>query len=287
VHYTVIPGGMVIYAQGPTLTRLSGMLDAVQVDDVFAKVGEAILVAQQRSVLLTGAAGRIGTAYRKHATARYAFRLADINPISEPDGHEVLTIDLSDFDSARSACEGVHTVVHLAANPHTTAEFYRDLLDANFKATYNIFRAAKDAGCERVVFASSVNSVEGYPNERQVRPGDAPCPGNVYGASKAFGESLGAYFGSVEGLSNICIRIGAVGELHNLRPDAPDHVRAIFITMRDLCTLLDRCIETRDISHAVVHGVSNNRHNWLDLTETSHLLDYHPVDDAFSAYANS
>src|SRR5207248_11704708 len=100
--------------------------------------------------------------------------------------------------------------LHLAADPRTEAEFYKDLLDPNFKATYNIYRAAKDQGCKRVIFASSINAVEGYPEDRQIRESDAPCPLNVYGASKAFGESLGAYFAAVEGLSVIAVRIGWV-----------------------------------------------------------------------------
>lgn len=239
-------------------------------------------MSEKRKVLLTGAAGHIGTAYRAHAGEQYSFRLVDIAPVVEPAGHETMTLDLADPQAARQACEGMETVIHLAADPRTTAEFYNDLLDPNFKATYNIYRAAADAGCKRLIFASSVNAVGGYTHERQVRATDAPCPGNVYGASKAFGESLGAYFGHREGLSSICIRIGAVGHLRDLSPQAPDFVRSIFITYRDLCHLLDRCVETPEIAFAVVHGVSNNRQNWLDLTETSRLLDYHPVDDAFN-----
>lgn len=238
-------------------------------------------MSDKRKILLTGAAGRIGTAYRKHAASQYAFRLVDIQTVADPEEHESMVLNLADPDAAQQACEGMDTVIHLAADPRTTAEFYEDLVEPNFKATYNIYRAAKDAGCKRLIFASSVNAVGAYPKERQVRTTDAPCPGNVYGASKAFGESLGAYFGYAEGLSNICIRIGAVGELHHLRPDASERVRSIFITYRDLCHLLDRCVETPGIPFAVVHGVSNNRVNWLDLTETSRLLDYHPVDDAF------
>lgn len=193
-----------------------------------------------------------------------------------------MTLDLADLDAARQACDGMDTVIHLAADPRTTAEFYKDLLDPNFKATFNMYRAAADAGCKRLVFASSVNAVAAYPHERQVRVTDAPCPLNVYGASKAFGESLGAYFAHIEGLSNISIRIGAVGDLRDLDVNAPDHLRAIYVTYRDLCHLLDRCVETPDIQYAVVHGVSKNARNWLDLTETSRLLDYHPVDDAFN-----
>ncbi len=239
-------------------------------------------MSNKSKVLLTGAAGRIGTAYRKHAGDRYDFRLVDIAPISDPDGHEVLVADLADLVLAQQVCEGMDTIVHLAADPRTSAEFYNDLLGPNFKATYNMFRAAKDAGCKRIIFASSVNAVGSYAHERQVRVSDSPCPGNVYGASKAFGESLGSYFAFGEGLSTISIRIGAVGELNQITAEAPAHFRSIFVTFRDLCHLIDRCIETPDIKHAVVHGVSNNRHCWLDLSETSKLLNYHPQDDAFS-----
>ncbi len=240
-------------------------------------------MSDKRRVLLTGAAGRIGTAYRKHAGESCDFRLVDINPVSDAGRHEAMTLDLADADAARKACEGMQTVIHLAANPHTTAEFYKDLLDPNFKATYNMYRAAKDAGCERLIFASSVNAVGASPRERQVRESDPPCPGNVYGASKAFGESLGAFFAHGEKLSNISIRIGAVVDnISDVRADSSDHFRAIVISLRDLCHLLDRCVETPNISFAVVHGVSNNRHNWLSLTETQRLLQYNPVDDAFN-----
>ena len=235
----------------------------------------------KRRVLLTGSAGRIGTAYRAHAGENYAFTLADIRPTPNPGHHPSVTADLADLDTVRKLCEGIDTVVHMAADPRTYADFYDDLLGPNFRATYNIFRAAKDAGCRRVIFASSVNAVFGYPGSRQVRTTDAPMPGNVYGASKAFGESLGAYFGLVEGLSTLCIRIGGVGELTNIVGDTPVDIRSIFVTMRDLCHLLDRCIETPDIDFMIVHGVSNNEHSFLDLTDTRARLGYNPVDDAY------
>jgi NAD+ dependent glucose-6-phosphate dehydrogenase len=235
----------------------------------------------RHKLLLTGAAGNIGTYYRKHAGDRYAQRLQDIRPIDDPGDHETVTSDLSDPDAAHRACEGIETVLHLAANPHTTAEFYRDLLDPNFKATYNIFRAAKDQGCKRVIFASSINAVAGYPKGRQIRPEDAPCPLNVYGASKAFGESLGAYFASCEGLSVIAVRIGWVLSAEAAR-DKNDEGRSIFVSYEDLSQLFDRCIETPDISFAVVHGISNNRYQRMDLSATSTLLGYEPKDDGFA-----
>jgi nucleoside-diphosphate-sugar epimerase len=236
----------------------------------------------KRKVLLTGSAGRIGTYYRGHAGDRYNFRLVDVKPTENPGPHEALVLDLADPDATRAACEGIDTVLHLAADPRTSAEFYQDLLGPNFKATYNIYRAAKDAGCARVIFASSINAVGGYSRERQVRTEDAPCPSNVYGASKAFGESLGAYFASCEGLSVIAVRIGGVGWPEGIQQKPAGFWHEIYCSYADLSRLFDRCIETPDISFAVVHGVSNNRHNHLDLTSTKALLGYEPQDDAFA-----
>src|SRR5438552_4021279 len=175
-------------------------------------------MADKKKVLITGAAGRIGSYYREHVGDRYDLRLVDIKPIPDSDGLDAHQLDLSYPDSVHEACAGVDTVLHLAADPRTTAEFYRDLLDPNFKATYNIYRAAKDQGCERVIFASSINSVAAYPSDRQIRSEDAPCPLNVYGASKAFGESLGSYFAAVEGLSVVAVRIGWVGKIEDVKP---------------------------------------------------------------------
>ena len=234
----------------------------------------------KRRLLITGAAGRIGTAYRHHIGDRYDLRLSDQKPIPDSNRFESLTLDLADPDSAQRVCEGMDTVLHLAADPRTSAEFYKDLLEPNFKAVYNVFRAAKDQGCQRVIFASSVNAVRGYPLERQVRTDDPPCPLNIYGASKAFGESLGAYFAACEDLSVISVRIGWFG-----KPgvwDQPDFwAKSVFVSESDLCQLFDRCIETPGIRHAIVHGVSNNRPTWLDLTTTRELLGYEPKDDAF------
>lgn len=246
-----------------------------------ANMVEEGVVLEKRKVLITGGAGRIGTFYRKHVGDRYTLRLVDQRPVADADGYETMQLDLADPEAAQQACAGMETVLHLAADPSPSAEFYKDLLDANFKTTYNIFKAAKDQGCKRVIFASSVNAILGYPESHQARPEDAPCPANVYGVSKAFGESLGAYFAGVEGLSTICVRIGGVGTPENIKPGGNSSL-AFFVSHDDLCQLFDRCIETPNIQYAVVHGVSNNRFQRMDLTGTSQLLDYHPKDDAFA-----
>src|SRR5689334_12834462 len=167
-----------------------------------------------KNVLLTGAAGRVGTAFRQFAADRYQFRLVDraIDNIVEPGVHEVIKANVAELESCQKMCAGMDTVVHLAADPATDADFYGSLLDNNIKAAYNIFRAAKDQHCQRVIFASSVQVIEGYPLDIQARVEMPMKPMNLYAAAKGFSELMGHYFAYAEGLSCIGVRIGAFAE---------------------------------------------------------------------------
>jgi nucleoside-diphosphate-sugar epimerase len=237
--------------------------------------------------LLTGAAGRIGSAYFVHAAERYHFRLADRHTEAltgaTDQGHEVIALDVADADACQEACREIDTVVHLAADPSPQADFYDSLLENNIKGTFNIFRAAKDQGCRRVIFASSVHAVAGYPIDVQPHVESTIRPINMYGVSKCFGEAVAACFAYAEGLSSIAIRIGAY-DAEWLRKNPSADGMAAFLSHRDMNHLLDRCIETPDIPFAIVHGISNNRFKRLDITKTRELLGYEPQDDAFQIF---
>jgi nucleoside-diphosphate-sugar epimerase len=237
-------------------------------------------------LLLTGAAGRIGTAFYQETGDRYWFRLADRNTASlaPRDGHEVATLDVADLDACRAACAGVDAVLHLAADPSPEADFYGSLLDNNLKGTFNVFRAAKDLGARRIVFASSIHAVVGHPDHTPV-PTDAPiAPHNLYGVSKCFGEALAAYFSASEGLSSIAVRIGAYDAPWIRQNPSPRNLMA-YVSPRDLNQLFVRALEAPpELTFAIVNGQSDNRVKRLDLTETKALLGYAPQDDGFALF---
>src|SRR5439155_11826085 len=168
-------------------------------------------MAELRRVLVTGAAGRIGSDFRRLYGERYQFRLMDRRPIADPAGHETMEGDLANLEVARQACAAMDTVLHLAADANADADFYKTLLSMNIQATYNVFAAAKEAGCRRVIFASSIHAVNAYPLDVQIHPGDPVRPGDMYGVTKVFGEATAAYFAHRQGLNAIAIRIGAYG----------------------------------------------------------------------------
>lgn len=236
-------------------------------------------------VLLTGAAGRIGTAFRQAHGNRYRFRLADLRTEalhSTPgEGHEIVRLDIADAAACAAACAGIDTVVHLAADPSPDAEWEGSLLANNIQGVVNVFRAASEAECRRVVFASSVHAVGGLLDEGTIPDNAPPHPTNLYGASKAFGEAIASTYAD-EGLSGIAIRIGAY--------DAPwfyefrdANAAMAYVSPRDLNNLLVLCIETAGIRYAVVAGISDNARKRFDLEHTRKLLGYAPRDDGFAA----
>ena len=238
----------------------------------------------QRAVLLTGAAGNIGRAFRLLAGDRYRLRLADARPVHllPNEEAETLHLDVSDPEACRSACRGIDTVIHLAADPSPEAGFYESLLANNVRGVYNVYRAAADQGVRRVIFASSVHAVGGYPAGFQPGADSAPRPRNLYGASKAFGEAIGSVFAAQEGLTSIAIRIGAFDHAPRDRANSDPAEAAAFVSARDLTQLIERCITADLTGFHVVHGLSNNRLTAFDISSTRALVGYDPRDDGFA-----
>lgn len=234
-------------------------------------------------VLVTGAAGAIGAYFVRQAAKRYDFRLM-IRSGSSAEGladhGEVVTADLGDLVALHRACEGVDTVLHLAGDADPSA-VWRALLSDNIVGTYNLFTAAKAAGCRRVVYASSIHAVSGYPLDVQVKTTDPVNPGDLYGVSKCFGEALGRYFAEQEGLSVIAVRIGACLSPKAVSDDQATGVMDAFIAQDDLVELLQRTIDDHTLQWALFHALSDNRCKRLDISTARDLLGYAPAHDVF------
>jgi len=143
--------------------------------------------AAQPLVLLTGAAGRVATLLRQQWGRRYRLRLADVRPVDAVAAHEEYQhVDVRRLADLQAACAGVDTVVHLAADP-TDGPFMESLLPLNIVSVYNAFEAAKQNGCRRIVWTSSIMAVKGRGPVPPIESSDAPHPHGLYGATKAWG----------------------------------------------------------------------------------------------------
>jgi uronate dehydrogenase len=239
----------------------------------------------KQKVLITGAAGRIGSYLAAQLADRYDFVLTDVKGPAETYGFPFTEADITDFEAMRQLCQGVETVVHLAADPSTRAS-WESLLPKNIIGVYNIFEAAYQAGCRRVVFASSINAVIGYPAETQVKTSMPVRPGNLYGATKAWGEAVACFYAEQKGLSAICLRFGAVQPRDSQWINLENGLIDMILTYEDLARLVIASIGApADLNFGIFHGVSNNRWKRLDISDARELLGYEPVDDAFAVVA--
>jgi uronate dehydrogenase len=212
-----------------------------------------------QTVLITGAAGDVGSRLRKLLKGVYPhLRSSDIRkPTDLAADDDFIAADLADYAQVEKIVAGVDGIVHLGG---FSVEGPWDVIhSANIVGCYNLFEAAYRAGVKRVVFASSNHAMGFYPRSRRIGVDITVRPDSRYGVSKAFGEALGALYSDKHGLCVTCLRIGNIA-------DAPvDELRlAIWIKPEDLAQLVRIGLEHPDIRYEIFYGVSDNAASWWD-----------------------
>ena len=228
-----------------------------------------------RTVLLTGAAGGLGTLMRDLLPAHgYELRLLDLLPVEgAPDA---ITADLADGEALREAVRGVDAIIHLAGISLEAS--FEKILRANIEGTYNLYEAARAEGVPRIVFASSNHAVGFTPRplgQDPLIPIDTPHrPDTFYGLSKSFGEDLAQLYWDKYGLETVSVRIGSCF------PE-PTSVRMLSLWMSpaDGARLFHAALTAEHVGHTVVYGSSANTRLWWDLS-TARALGYEPRDDS-------
>jgi len=237
-----------------------------------------------KRILITGAAGVVGTAIRKHLAGRYAFRLMDVKPVPDAQpGDQTVVGNVADFQDVLEATRGVVAIVHLALGSGqrhgTDANRAQRTIDVDIRALYNVYEAAHVNKVGGVVFAST-NHVAGL-NEQDgivARPEMPVRPDGIYGAGKAFGEALGRYYAERKGVRVHCIRIANFnGKDEPGRDYEPGMSR--WLSPRDAAQLVWRCIEAAHAPFGIFYGVSRGAEKKWDLTTSREVLGYEPEDD--------
>jgi uronate dehydrogenase len=228
-------------------------------------------------VLLTGAAGRIGTVLRGGLPERgWTVRCLDVVPIVDTrPGEEHVVADAADLAAMVDAAEGASAAVHLAG--HSGESTWPVISRSHIETTYCTLEAARRAGIDRVVLASS-NHATGFtprPASGLLREADAPPrPDTYYGAAKVAMEALGSLYADRYGMDVVCLRIGSAFP----EPTSLRHL-STWLSPADSVALVDAALTAPSPGFAVVWGVSANTRNWWDLT-AARALGYEPQDDA-------
>ena len=231
------------------------------------------------TILITGAAGQVGTMLRKRLAAPgRVLRLLDVTRIQPGAGEEALNASVTDMEAMVSACAGADAMIHLGGISGEAP--WERILDVNIHGSYVAFEAARRAGVPRVIFASSNHAVGFSPRSAFPVPDYAfPAPDTYYGVSKASGEALGALYHHRYGMDTICVRILSCFE----RPKNP-RMLSTWLSPDDAGRLFNACLTAPSPGFRVIYGVSaNTRGGWVSLDE-ARALGYEPRDDA-EAYA--
>lgn len=233
-------------------------------------------IARKKRVLITGAAGRIGSSLAESLRDRYDLRLHYHEHVPEkPPVDDIVIADVANYAQFAPALNGVDAVVHLAADPNTQAT-WESVRDRNLSGTYNVFDAARLAGVKKIIFAST-NHVMGMYDRDQAWPiyvNQPVRPDSLYGVSKAFGEALGRHYVDRYGMSIICLRIGWF-----LTQPHDEIGLWMWLSPRDCAQVTWRAIGS-PLKFGIFYAISRNARRHWDITNTIDQLGYRPEDDS-------
>ncbi|HEY2617588.1 MAG TPA: NAD(P)-dependent oxidoreductase [Acetobacteraceae bacterium] len=225
-------------------------------------------------VLITGAAGAIGTALRNGLRAEWHhLRLTDHKAIIDPSpNEECIVADIADRAAIERMMQGVAAVVHLAGvgGDYTLEDLFR----VNARGVFDVFEAARLAGVQRIVYASSNHAFGCYPITERVSSALPPRPDSLYGTFKAWGETMLRCYFDRHAIRSVSLRIGTYRTL-----PIDQRSLATWLSPGDVARLVDASLRHPDPGCLVVNGYSANTRiktfdpNW-------EFLGYRPQDNA-------
>ena len=170
-------------------------------------------MAQGRRIVVTGGAGFIGaTVVRRLAGAGHRVRVldnystGDVSHLAGVDA-ELVEGDIRDPHALDAALAGAGAVVHLAAAGSVIRSIADPAanFDVNVLGTFRVLDAARRAGVERTVQASTGGALIGD-SPPPVSESSLPKPISPYGASKLAGEGYAHAFAAAYGLRTVALR---------------------------------------------------------------------------------
>ena len=227
-----------------------------------------------KKIVLTGAAGRLGSYLRepltKLAESLVSTDIADgIGKLYKGESYQ--SADLADLNAMIEVCKDADMIVHFGAIGDEAP--FDDILNANIVGAYNVWEAAYRNGVRRVVYASSVHAIGMH--DRTAGIGlDAPHkPDTYYGLAKCFAEDLASLYWDKRGIESVCMRIFSCAQVTNAR------ALGTWLSYDDLIHLVEQSINTPVTKFTVVWGVSNNDRCPVDNSKAA-FLGYKPKDNA-------
>jgi nucleoside-diphosphate-sugar epimerase len=239
-------------------------------------------MAESRTVLVTGSAGRIGQAVVRELKAR-GHAVRGLDRIPTPGLAGALVGDITDGAAVRRAAAGADALVHLAATPDDD-DFLTQLLPNNIVGVYHVLEAAREAGVRRVVLASSGQVVwwQRFSGPLPIGTDAAPTPRGWYAATKVFQEAAGRAYAEAHGLSVIAARLGWCprNRAHVEELRSVEWAKDVYLSPADAGRFFACAVEApAELRFALVYACSRPlRQQYYDDRPAKDLLGYEPRD---------
>lgn len=235
-------------------------------------------------ILITGAAGFIGTAVVEALASGNRLRCIDLRPMPDPSRGESAIADLTSYQDCLGIVHDIDAIVHLAVfGGPPVCDTPDKPMAGTVAATANLLHAAQLAGIRRFVLMSSCNVVAGYSRDTYIHVGLPHRFHGLYGLSKSLQERLGEYFAAEHGMVIPALRPWSVvdgrtkrdkyGRL--IRPDDPTSFG--FICRRDLAQACRLALNAPLEGFQPFHLMATPQgRRMFDVDRTDELLGWQP-----------
>lgn len=226
-------------------------------------------------IVITGAAGIIGTILQKGLNKYYSILALDIAYKNSTDKNKIYCDVFR--DDLTKYLKGSSAVIHLAWN--NEENYLRGYNPINRKGSKRIFDEAARLKVPRFILASSVNAMAGYWHheppvitkelkKRKIKVDDKYWPVVPYGESKIQLEKKGKECSDKYKMKVVCLRFGAC---HNDNKVPKDD--AFGLRKRDLVDIVSRSLKYEK-RYGIFYGVT--RDVIFDLSNARKELGYNP-----------
>ena len=226
-----------------------------------------------QNILLTGAAGALGEQLRESLSQSCdLLRISDkINLVKNFVNEEVEQADLSSAEDMFNLTKNIDCVVHMGGQ--SIEGSWDNVLNSNIIGMYNLYEGCRKNNVKRVIWASSVHTVGFYPRSEVLDSKVMPRPDSNYGLSKVFGESLAQYYWDKYKLETVSVRI------YSCVAEPKDHrMLSTWLSYNDLRSLIIACLNSSNVGHSIIFGVSDNDSILIDNKYGKHV-GYKPKDN--------